>query len=131
MNSDEQLFNSIHDYSELVIMVKQWTSAIISNDVEKIGKFMSDEWIIVGETGTMNKRDFLDLIRSGDLMHHSMDDNLDRVKFYNNVAVVTGRGKNNGTYKGKAFSSDEWITDVFHKTSEGWLCVLTHLTPVK
>lgn len=119
------------DYSELTRVLKQWTSAIISNDVKMIESFMAGDWIIVGETGTMNKHDFLEMINSGDLMHYSMDDNMDRVKIYDNVAIITSRGKNTGTYKGKAFSSDEWITDVFIKKDEQWVCVLTHLTPAK
>lgn len=26
---------------------------------------------------------------------------------------------------------DEWITEVYTKENDMWLCVLTHLTPVK
>ncbi len=27
--------------------------------------------------------------------------------------------------------TDDWITDIYQKTDNGWKCVLTHLTPAK
>jgi ketosteroid isomerase-like protein len=54
-----------------------------------------------------------------------------RVKVYGDVALVTGRGQNTGKWQGHPLSADEWITDVYHKVNSQWLCVLTHLTPVK
>ncbi len=53
-----------------------------------------------------------------------------RVKVYENIAVVTGRGKNTGTWQGQPLKADEWITDIYKKENGRWLCVLTHLTPV-
>jgi hypothetical protein len=47
-----------------------------------------------------------------------------------NVALVTGRGQNTGTWQGQPLKADEWITDVYKKENNKWLCVLTHLTPV-
>ena len=53
-----------------------------------------------------------------------------RVKIYDNIALVTGRGKNTGTWQGEPMQADEWITDVYRKENDKWVCVLTHLTPV-
>jgi hypothetical protein len=46
------------------------------------------------------------------------------------MAVVTGRGKNTGWFKGEPLKADEWVTDIYKKEGDRWLCVLTHLTPV-
>ena len=54
-----------------------------------------------------------------------------RVKVYGDIALVTGRGQNTGSWQGKLMEADEWITDVYQKNDQGWLCILTHLTPVK
>lgn len=110
---------------------KEWAQAIVSNDVEAIGHFMSDDWVIVGETGVSERNDFLRLVESGDLTHEAMEGNVTRLRVYDDVAVVISRGTNNGTFKGAPFSSDEWITDIYVKQEGRWLCVLTHLTPVK
>jgi ketosteroid isomerase-like protein len=53
-----------------------------------------------------------------------------RVKVYDNIALVTGRGKNTGIWQGQPMEADEWITDVYKKENDEWICVLTHLTPV-
>lgn len=54
-----------------------------------------------------------------------------RVKIYGDSALVTGRGQNTGTCQGQPMEADEWITDVYKRENEKWLCVLKHLTPVK
>lgn len=58
-----------------------------------------------------------------------MTKDIDRVRVYGDVAVVTGRGRNTGTFKGKPISADEWVTDVYVKSGNRWICILTHLTP--
>ena len=45
--------------------------------------------------------------------------------------VLVGRGTNTGRYQGQAFSSDEWITDVFVRGADGWRCAHTHLTAAR
>ncbi|MGH2569270.1 MAG: nuclear transport factor 2 family protein [Bacteroidota bacterium] len=118
-------------YDELVKLLRAWTQAIASNNAGAIGQFMSDDWVIVGETGVTERGDFLGAIETGDLTHEAMEINVRRVRVYENLAVVTGRGTNSGTFKGEPFSADEWSTDVFVKKDGLWRCVLTHLTPVQ
>ncbi len=118
-------------YDEFDNLEKEWAQSIVSNDVQAIGHFMSDDWVIVGETGVSERSDFLGLVESGDLTHEAMEGSVVRVRVYNDVAVVISRGTNNGTFKGAPFNSDEWITDIFVKQDGRWRCVLTHLTPAK
>jgi ketosteroid isomerase-like protein len=108
---------------------REWAMAIVSNNPESIGFFMADEWVIVGETGVVTKDRFLSLVASGDLTHEAMDGTVKTVRVYGDVAIVIGRGTNNGHFKGQPFSSDEWITDVYIRRDGRWKCVLTHLTP--
>jgi len=117
-----------HDFE---ILSEEWTRAIVSNKADAIGRFMADDWVIVGETGVNPRSDFLRLVSTGALTHREMKGTVTRVRVYDNVAVVSSRGKNSGTYKGQPFSSDEWITDVFVKQQGRWRCVLTHLSPAK
>ena len=107
----------------------EWSQAILSNDAESIGRFMADDWVIVGESGITQKRDFLAMVESGVLTHEMMKGSAKRVRLYGNIAIVIARGTNDGHYKGQPFSADEWITDVFEKRDGRWQCVLTHITP--
>lgn len=118
-------------FDEFDNLQNEWAHAIVSNDAEAIGQFMSDDWVIVGETGVSERSDFLRLVESGDLTHGAMEGDVVRARVYGDVAVVISRGTNNGTFKGRSFSSDEWITDIYVKQNGRWRCVLTHLTPAK
>jgi ketosteroid isomerase-like protein len=108
-----------------------FTRAIVSNDVAKIAACMTDDWVLVtSEVGPVNRSDFLQTIKSGVLAHDTMTMAIQRVKVYGDVAVVTGRGQNTGTFRGRPIRADEWITDVFTRIEGEWRCALTHLTPV-
>ena len=117
---------------EILDFAEQWAKAIISNDAEAIGRFMSDDWVIVGENGATNKPDFLSWISSGDLTHETMEMVGEaRMKIYGDTAILTAHVTNNGHYKNQPFSADEWTTDVFQRLENRWSCVLSHITPSK
>lgn len=116
---------------EILNLAEQWARALISNDAQKIGDFMSDDWVIVGQNGITRKQDFLPSVESGDLTHETMElVGAARVQIYGDTAVLSGRVTNNGHYKGAPFSADEWTTDVFLRREGRWLCVISHITPV-
>ncbi|MEV7962741.1 nuclear transport factor 2 family protein [Oerskovia paurometabola] len=116
---------------ELEAVEAAWGRAIVANDADAIGRFMTDDWQIVGEDGATAREDFLALVRSGDLTHESMGKITGSVRSLGDVAVLVGRGTNTGHYQGQVFSSDEWITDVFVRGADGWRCAHTHLTAAR
>ncbi|MFJ2300341.1 nuclear transport factor 2 family protein [Oerskovia paurometabola] len=116
---------------ELEAVEAAWGRAIVANDADAIGRFMTDDWQIVGEDGATAREDFLALVRSGNLTHESMGKITGSVRSLGDVAVLVGRGTNTGHYQGQAFSSDEWITDVFVRGADGWRCAHTHLTAAR
>lgn len=117
---------------ELGLVCRQWDQAIQSNDVTEIGKFMADNWVIVGtEGGITPKPHFLDFIRSGDLFHNRMDFEDIKVDVFDNTGIVISKGTSGGLYKGEAFSYYEWSTSVFIRKEGRWLCVFTMLTPAQ
>ncbi|MGW6005589.1 nuclear transport factor 2 family protein [Oerskovia enterophila] len=121
-----------HDLTtELEAVEDAWGRAIVDNDAGAIGRFTTDDWQIVGEDGITSRETFLALVRSGDLTHETMSKIMGSVRDLGDVAVLTGRGANTGHYRGQAFSSDEWITDVFVKGADGWRCAHTHLTTAR
>jgi len=108
-----------------------WDQALVSNDAEAIGRFMADDWVIVSERGVTKKTAFLAVVASGDLTHEAFKGETLSARQYGDSAVLTGRVRNNGHYKGQPFSSDEWTTDVFVKRNGTWLCVHSHITTAK
>jgi ketosteroid isomerase-like protein len=123
--------NNPNEIQTLEAVSAAWEQAMISNDAEAIGRFMAEDWVIVSERGITKKADFLAVVASGDLTHETFKGEIISVRQYGEAAVLTGRVRNNGHYKGQPFSSDEWTTDVFVKRNGTWLCVHSHITTVK
>jgi ketosteroid isomerase-like protein len=116
--------------TELTLVEEAFNVAMISNDVTRIGACIADDWVLVTpEVGVVPRAQILRVIASGELSHDTMTKDVRRVKVYGDIAVVTGRGRNTGVFKGQRISADEWITDVYRRVDGRWLCVLTHLTP--
>jgi ketosteroid isomerase-like protein len=109
-----------------------FNKAVVTNRVEEIKKCVSKDWVLVDSQGGIIQQDrFFDVLQQGLLSHSTMTKEVLRVKVYGDIALVTGRGQNTGTWQGNPMQADEWITDVYKNENGKWLCVLTHLTPVK
>lgn len=117
--------------AELARVEHAFNRAMVSNDVGAISDCITDDWVLVTpEAGVIAREHILRVIRAGDLRHDTMTKEVGRVKVYGEVAVVTARGQNTGTFKGAPIAADEWVTDVYRKVDGRWRCVLTQLTPV-
>lgn len=109
-----------------------FNKAVISNNVDEIKKCVSEDWVLVdGQGGIIAQERFFQVVEQGLLSHSTMTKEILRVKVYGNISLVTGRGKNTATWQGQNIEADEWVTDIYKKENDKWLCVLTHLTPVK
>ena len=116
---------------ELLKFGADWAEAMVSNDAERIGSFMSDDWVIVSERGISTKERFMSFVESGSLTHSAFEMASDaRVEVYGDTAVMTIRVKNTAHFGGQQFDADEWASDVFVKRDGRWLCVLSHITTV-
>ena len=123
--TDEQLI------SEFQIIEDDFNKAVISNKVDEIKECVTTDWVLVGEGGIFPQKEFFRMLEQGLLSHDTMSKEILRVKVYGDIALVTGRGQNTGSWQGKPMEADEWITDIYKKENNKWLCVLTHLTSVK
>ena len=125
------------DKAELIRVAHDWDRAMVTNDAEAIGRFMADEWVIVGSDGGIcSKADFLGLVKSGAVTHDVMTSEEMDVRVYGDAAVVIARGVSAGKYQGQPFREVERATSVFVRQAGEWKCVVTHLsrlvpTPVR
>lgn len=118
--------------SEFQKIEDNFNDAVISNKVDEIKKCVTEDWVLVdGQGGIIPQEGFFRVLEQGLLSHSTMTKQILRVKVYGEMALVTGWGQNTGRWQGQPMEADEWITDVYKKENEKWLCVLTHLTPVK
>ena len=115
--------------AEFAAIAAAWDRAMVSNDCEAIGRFMADDWIIVGaDGGTTDKASFLEQVRSGRLMHDTMTTTDIRVRRYGDTAILLATGVSAGVFQGRRFHEHERQSNVFVRTNADWRCVLTHLS---
>src|SRR4051812_15731866 len=101
---------------QLIELAKRFAGAIAANDVEGINDYVADDWIIVGPDGEIiDKARFVEVIKSGALLHKTMETTDWRVRIYDSTAVVTGLTSTTGTFMAQDFTSCERATDVFVK----------------
>lgn len=116
---------------ELREVAAQWDRAMTENDPQAIGRFMADDWVIVGTDGSVSGKDrFLALVESGDLTHDVMETHEMEVRVYGETAVTIASGVSGGHYREKPFRLKERSSCVFVRQSGLWRCVLTHLSPL-
>ena len=116
---------------ELLTVEKEWNRVMVQNVAEAIGRYMADDWAIIGPDGSVSdKPTFLGLVKSGALTHDVMESDDFTVRIYGDTAVVTARGLSGGTYRGQAFRVVERVSDVFVRQDGQWRCVLTHLSRI-
>jgi ketosteroid isomerase-like protein len=114
---------------ELTRVSHEWDLAMVANDPEAIGRYMADDWVIIGSDGSVGDRDgFLGLVRSGNLSHDVMESHDLTVRLYGETAVITARGVSGGQYRGQPFYEIERVSCVFVRQDGQWRCVLTHLS---
>ena len=114
---------------ELIRLSHEWDRAMVANDAEAIGRYMADDWTIIGPDGSVgDKRTFLQLVESGALTHDVMESEDFHVRVYGDTAVVTARGVSGGQYQGQRFREVERSSCVFVRQEGHWKCVLTHLS---
>lgn len=113
----------------LIRLAHDWDEAMVQNDADAIGRYMADDWTIIGADGRMSdKATFLGLVRSGILSHDAMESEDVQVRLFGTTAIVMARGVSGGTYQGRPFRELEQSTNVFVRQGVEWKCVLTHLS---
>jgi ketosteroid isomerase-like protein len=115
--------------AEVTRVAHEWDRAMVGNDATEIGRYMADDWVIVGPDGRVSDRaSFLRLVESGVLTHDVMESHDLDVRVYGDAAVVIARGVSGGTFQGRQFREVERATSVFVRRGGRWVCVVTHLS---
>ena len=114
---------------ELRRVVAAWDRAMVTNDADAIGRYMADDWVIIGPDGGVgDKPTFLSLVASGALTHDVMESHDVDVRPYGDAAVVVARGISGGAFQGRPFYLVERASSVFVRQADAWRCVSTHLS---
>jgi ketosteroid isomerase-like protein len=114
---------------EILKMEKDFGQAVITNDADAVGQFLTDDWIIIDpDGGVIDKARFLGVIKSGALTHEQMDSDDVRIRVYADTAIATALTRTKGKFMGQDFSTQERATDVLVKKDGRWQIVFSQLT---
>src|SRR5271169_3593920 len=107
---------------------EEFAKALQDNDADGIERCLSDDYAVISARGGVGegKSIFPDGIKQGYLTHNAYEVSEPRVRLYGNVAWVTAKVHNAGTFRGRPFDVMERETDVWIWKDGGWKCVLTH-----
>ena len=115
--------------AELLAVVRDWDAAMIRNDADEIGRYMAEDWILIGSDGrAIDRAAFLAVIESGELSHDVMESEDVQIRVYGSAAIVTASGVSAGKFRGHAFREVERQSNMFIRQGSTWRCVLTHLS---
>lgn len=106
-------------------------AVLCTNDADAIAALFTDDWVYLDGGGFTTRAELLDAIRSGLLVHHSMETaGPVRVSLQGDVAILSARKASTGAWDGESYAVEEWITDVMRRSAEGWACAFTQKTPI-
>jgi ketosteroid isomerase-like protein len=109
---------------ELLEVNREYDEALVRGDTRALELIFGDEFIYTSTSGEiLNKAQQLELVRSGALKIESGASEEVQVRLYGNMALVIGRFKARGQYKGQAFDSTERYTSVWVKRGGRWRLV--------
>lgn len=118
-----------NDILELNQIQQRLIKAWVNKDRETINTILADDWIVTDPAGrVLTKAQVMGEFDSEErkLESGTIDDV--NVRFFGNVAIVTGRTAAAGSYQGTIVSVKLRFTDVFVKREERWYAVASQAT---
>jgi uncharacterized protein (TIGR02246 family) len=112
-------------------VVDEIVAGIGHNDVDTFDRLSTADYTFVNPAGKVwNKKQYLELIRSGTLKVESYTRDEESIRFYGNTAVVIYRSTPQGTFKGQELSSQRRVTTIMVKQGGRWLTAGRQSTPI-
>ena len=116
---------------DLIRLAHDWDLAMVANDADAIGAFMTEDWKIVGSDGAVvDQETFLGLVREGALSHDVMESHELEARIVGDVGMTLCRGVSGGEFRGRQFHDVERVSCVFIRQDGSWRCALTHLSRI-
>lgn len=120
-----------NENQELLMFIKAWHQAIVSNDSERIDRFIAPTWVILGYEGIGDRTSLLNSVTGGTIIHHKIETDKMSAVIYGDTGIVTCRSRYIGIHDGEHFDMYDWSVCVCIREDGKWQCVSTTITPAK
>ncbi len=97
--------------------------AVKINDAAAIDRILhEDYWLVLGNGTVMTRQELIDEARAKTIDYEIQDEvpGTQKVRVWNDTAVVTAKLNIKGRSNGKEFSRSLWFSDTYVRTSGGW-----------
>ena len=122
---------SAHVADQVLELGRRWATAERAGDADALKPLAADDFLLVGPLGFMlDKTQYLDSRRSGDLRHELLVWEDVRVRAYDNAAVAVGSLTQRSTYQGRDASGRFRVTQVAVRYGDRWTIVGLHYSPI-
>jgi ketosteroid isomerase-like protein len=106
-----------------------WGEAFERGDMATLDRLMADDYILTDPLGNVrSKAESLAAIKTNELRFESTESDNINVRVIGDTAVVTGRSRFRGRYKGWPMTGQYQYTDVLVKRSGSWQAISSHIT---
>lgn len=108
---------------------RELNEAFLRSDVAVLDHIMADDYMSTSPLGVVRtKAQVLELLRTGERSHESLDFDDVRVRVYGNAAVLTSRRTERGQYRGQGISGQFRVTRVYARLRGRWRLVAAQTT---
>jgi ketosteroid isomerase-like protein len=117
------------DEAELTRLSNHWDQVIVAKQQKAIAENMADDFrIIDGHGNVENKTQFVAGVMDAKLTIDPYTVEDFEVRFYGDVALLSGRTLMTGTYDGEKFTSNYRYIDIYVKRDGRWKIVSVQIT---
>lgn len=117
--------------AELSTQAARWDQAIVRKDRQAIAANMADDFRQIGRDGSVaDKAAFLDGLLSPDLEIDPYTIEDFEIRLHGKVALLSGRTRMTGSYRGQPFASHYRYIDVYVRRHGKWRIVSVQITAV-
>jgi hypothetical protein len=118
-------------HDELRELERRWTEAEIEADVNALDALSTDDFTLVGPVGfVLNKQQWLDRYRQGDLVTRSLALEHPVTRVYVDAAVTIGRQVQEAEHRGRPASGEFRATQIAVRDGSGWRLAGLHLSAI-
>jgi ketosteroid isomerase-like protein len=106
-----------------------WFAGLLEEDIQKLDQVLADDVTLSFPDGSLwKKSDFLDVLRSGELEYDAVDEEEEKVRLHDRVAVVNGMATLQYTYRGESDEESLRYTAVYVRPVRDCKMVAWHST---
>src|ERR1041384_2189081 len=116
---------------EIRLVEIEWGEAFEQHDLATLDRLMADDYFLTDPLGIVrSKAETIAAIKRTEVLFQSTHSDDVNVRVNGDTAVVTGRSKFRGRYKGWSMAGQYQYTDVLVKRSGNWKAVGSHITAI-